>query len=717
MEVKVLCGCGAKFAFDVEPVNGQMPVAIYCPKCSADVTAFANQIISEKLGAPASAQVPRAVPVAVIPEAKPRLKASGADAVSAATPAQPVGAEANPAASVCNRHTRSAAAANCFVCQKPICLECMGQFGYLCSINCKYQAEQRGIRIPQYQFQKTVVANRWWQKVGQISAVIALLVVLLISGFIWYLYSGSQPKGFYSLKFSENKAPLHAEFLGKNELLLLFPEKLVVHDIKGKKDVWTASFTEKADTSNEEDEPSVGTFRRPRFTRWGVEPKLYLTKNLAWIALPKQVLSFDIRTGAKTQTIDLPGEMASFRATEEALFITSYSGPRKSAMTRIDLASGTAKTQETVPTPVERQMFAEEFPAGVLPTAAFLLESSLASDDEKKRALKTVYSKFISAGVNAIEMQVRMVEPKLVYVEAMKKAGPSALNATTSASTSAGLVAEEIFNDLKRSKTGGVKQVDESVYRVTLRRLLQEAEPWSGEVTGPPAVFALKTVDVLVGGKMAYVFDKQNKKLFEAKLTFPVADWLMFSAGESPFLELDKTLYFFDQGILTAFELPTGTVRWRLPSVGITKIQSDGKGHLYVNSTTASPEDIQYSEQVKIRDVISPVLLKVEAKSGKTLWRSSNLMDCELSGKYVYAMNLQIGGGIGLAQGLSDALGSYSPSSPGAEHFRIFRVDPGTGKRTWQYYHNSTPYEIDFEANRILLRLENEVRILKYMTF
>ncbi|MEY4918506.1 MAG: hypothetical protein RL616_2419 [Verrucomicrobiota bacterium] len=48
MELKVVCQCGQKFAFDVEPVGGRMPFTVNCPVCNADGTAAANQLLAEK---------------------------------------------------------------------------------------------------------------------------------------------------------------------------------------------------------------------------------------------------------------------------------------------------------------------------------------------------------------------------------------------------------------------------------------------------------------------------------------------------------------------------------------------------------------------------------------------------------------------------------------------------------------------------------------------
>jgi hypothetical protein len=48
MEIKILCPCGTKFSFDVEPVNFRMPAPVACPACGADATEQANSILREK---------------------------------------------------------------------------------------------------------------------------------------------------------------------------------------------------------------------------------------------------------------------------------------------------------------------------------------------------------------------------------------------------------------------------------------------------------------------------------------------------------------------------------------------------------------------------------------------------------------------------------------------------------------------------------------------
>ena len=49
--VKIECGCGQHYAFDVEPANGRMPTQVACPECGMDGTDAANEGIAQYLAA------------------------------------------------------------------------------------------------------------------------------------------------------------------------------------------------------------------------------------------------------------------------------------------------------------------------------------------------------------------------------------------------------------------------------------------------------------------------------------------------------------------------------------------------------------------------------------------------------------------------------------------------------------------------------------------
>jgi hypothetical protein len=70
--IELQCGCGQRYAFDAEPVDGQMGVAIACPTCGLDGTEAANQVISQALAAqatpPPSAMKLRMAPAPAVAE-------------------------------------------------------------------------------------------------------------------------------------------------------------------------------------------------------------------------------------------------------------------------------------------------------------------------------------------------------------------------------------------------------------------------------------------------------------------------------------------------------------------------------------------------------------------------------------------------------------------------------------------------------------------------
>lgn len=49
LTIKIFCLCGQKYAFEVHPRAGRMPVPVACPVCERDGTDEANRIISQQL--------------------------------------------------------------------------------------------------------------------------------------------------------------------------------------------------------------------------------------------------------------------------------------------------------------------------------------------------------------------------------------------------------------------------------------------------------------------------------------------------------------------------------------------------------------------------------------------------------------------------------------------------------------------------------------------
>jgi hypothetical protein len=85
--IKINCGCGQRYAFDVEPISGRMPGAVACPVCGVDGTANANAILAERLQSLSAA--PASAPAAVRVPAVPAMATVAQTRTAAMAPIQP----------------------------------------------------------------------------------------------------------------------------------------------------------------------------------------------------------------------------------------------------------------------------------------------------------------------------------------------------------------------------------------------------------------------------------------------------------------------------------------------------------------------------------------------------------------------------------------------------------------------------------------------------
>ena len=86
--VKILCACGQKYAFDVEPYNGRMPAPIHCPICKADGTQAANEIIARSLPPQPIPAVAPPPPPMVAPAPRPMTPSAGGSGLRIGSAAQ-----------------------------------------------------------------------------------------------------------------------------------------------------------------------------------------------------------------------------------------------------------------------------------------------------------------------------------------------------------------------------------------------------------------------------------------------------------------------------------------------------------------------------------------------------------------------------------------------------------------------------------------------------
>jgi hypothetical protein len=83
MDLKIVCNCGQKIAFEVEPVNGRIPMEIECPVCNANITALGDEAVAQQLAMEAMNETPpplpvEETPVVAAPEPAPEPAASPA---------------------------------------------------------------------------------------------------------------------------------------------------------------------------------------------------------------------------------------------------------------------------------------------------------------------------------------------------------------------------------------------------------------------------------------------------------------------------------------------------------------------------------------------------------------------------------------------------------------------------------------------------------------
>jgi outer membrane protein assembly factor BamB len=326
---------------------------------------------------------------------------------------------------------------------------------------------------------------------------------------------------------------------------------------------------------------------------------------------------------------------------------------------------------------------------------------------------------FINSKYGYVEWSSKVLEERYTSRDAMKAPpAKSALDGNVTAAKTTE-IANEILNEMQRNRGGAVETEDVSRYQVTVHRPdAKDVPDWVGEVIGPPSIIEQKTVTIVRGGRMVVVLDKSNKKLWQADLAHKFVGGTGFedsdpgepSLGEGPCVEHGDALYVFDEATLTAFDLATGNVRWRVPSIGITGLFFDDQGFMYVNSTSADLESIKYSRQIDISKKTSASVLRIECKTGKVLWNvDPGGFISHVEGKFVLCF-------------ASYDAPEVDPDSLAAINqmhsvMALRRLNPKNGKVMFDYGQPRAPLFVRFRGNVIELVFRKEVQVLKFLSF
>jgi hypothetical protein len=768
--MKLQCSCGAKYAFDATPDMLNNPVKFICPNCGLDASDFVNQLIRQEFGGATPPPAPAATPP---PPPPPR--ASGLRVAHEAAPAP--AAEAAEPSKFCAKH-RERATEQCAVCHKPICPKCLEMFGFFCSPLCKGKADAQHINVPTFAGRKDLVEAKFWRKVGlAIGGLVAALAVFF-GVWTWYAWFGSVPHPYFSVRFEDDNRAYHGtSFLaGQDQIVFLHGGTLARYDLKTKKAVWTRELISndrveaalkdaQAEEARENEGMGYKTHQNAEDTRREIiqdlqsELTLRVSGQNIWVDDGTKLTRYDWDTGQAGRGVILPETgNALVQSGDELQAI----GPE--SVTHINLASGDSRVDRFGPAEGKTVPLSQT-PAGAgLPGAATgagtraldpqkveaqaqnlnlqgrialpALLSNARYEEQLEDALRegaqrpqpksqappadAAYFLLVPGDNGFVEFGFRMVEEHIVKRSAMK-APPkkSVLDGNLNAAQT-DAAANEILNDMQRNAGGDTVTEDQSRYQVIVHLPDASAPDWSGEVTGPPQLFVLKSVNVVAAGTGLIVLDKSNKKIWEATLTYFIPfNGGMFSRatlhyGNGPCVEHGNTLYVFDQAVLTSFDLQSGNARWRLPSVGVVGLFFDGKDNVYVNTTTGNPDDIKYSRQIDLSRRTEAVVSKVDPKAGKTLW---SVKPCGfvsyLSGKFIYVIDCYDPNPTD-----HEVLNDMTASLQKPAYLRIARLRPSDGKMMWEYYdRNRCPVNWRFNDNSIELVFKREVQVLRYLTF
>ncbi len=502
------------------------------------------------------------------------------------------------------------------------------------------------------------------------------------------------------------------------------------------------------------------------------ELELHVYNKNIWVAGDKKLTRYDWESGEPTKAIPFEWQLEGARGNGAEITLKDADYLRSEIVRKVNLVTGevttnshsrttptsvaagttpvatnavvvakpTAKPQSTLPPgQIDPQKLAAQL-AGAPLTAKLAAPATLSNARNQQRLLNELegqdsaskpqrdaedepdYREYTSSERSVhgeVFLTEKLVEHKIIAHNAMK-APPkkSALDGPVNVTQSME-VANDILNEWQRE--AGLDKVfeDQSRYSVKVRDAgTDPASAWQGEVVGPPRVLALKTVNVLIAGTNVIVFDKTNKKKWQAALTHQVSrygaalDEEDAPRGLGPVVERGDTFYVFDAGVLSAYDMANGNARWRLPSIGVSGLFFDGEGSIYVNTTTASPEKLKFSRQINVNDDTHDVLVKLDEKSGKELWKAElgGAMSY-LKGKYIYMMasnrnDDEEGYGSGFGSGLT------TPS-----FLRIRRINPKNGRIMWEHFQQRGPLDIKFDKNNIQVVFKKEVQVLSYISF
>ncbi len=257
----------------------------------------------------------------------------------------------------------------------------MEQFGYICSVFCRQQAEAQGIKIPRCKLQRRGIEDKQMVQAQRIGwAVVGILLVM--GGFwFWYAWFARVPKVVYSVPLvvpnpdsdKPFKPDAYYQLIGPGELLSVKNRELDLYDVPHEKMLWTAKLQSDAEVAavkaakakNEEimrlTPKKIDTDTQADITQYHgldplgfrddfffADPGVAVTTNDVWIWFSDRLLRFDRATGSPKDA-GVKDHIVNVSYSGDMLLVLTHEQNGRETLTEITLPDGSSQNVEITP--------------------------------------------------------------------------------------------------------------------------------------------------------------------------------------------------------------------------------------------------------------------------------------------------------------------------------------------------------------------------------
>ncbi len=422
-------------------------------------------------------------------------------------------------------------------------------------------------------------------------------------------------------------------------------------------------------------------------------PKAAICSDRFWIVEGQHAVAFERSSGAVKADVRLAGPAREVFADGDTAIVIASAGASAVQITKL---SASAPPQSSYFSTGRRE------------------SSFTMSGRSRTPNIQELRTEFSAAGGSLLRVEIRLKERNVTTRDAIKPGSEKELEAT--AGGAAAHSADEmksltalIRNDAARLNGEAVEQVDDSVYDITLKRPFEPAvAEWTGTLRGRVQVFSTPTLHLITAGTKLLAFDRANKKMWEATLGSPVQIRRSDSDADGtpqPWFETGGRLFFADGAFLTAFDSASGQAVWRLPSVGIRKMQMDAEGFLYVLSGNARVESLSFAMDASLAGTV-PLVMRVNSNDGKILWQVEKYQDVWASGKDVYALRE--------SQNPHDIEEQvFNRDKAIGARVKLYKLSRKDGSPLWEWFQPRRPHAVEAQGKSVALLFAEELQIIR----